>query len=204
MYEVFVNERPLILTDRIMEVTDGEYFMMNEESVLKAVKSLRKNKLPKAYLYHPNLEEILNKFSETIPKTVAAGGVVTNRDGKVLFIYRNNKWDLPKGVQKKKESLEDCAVREVEEETGVKGLKIENFLRTTYHVFKRGGKLRLKEVHWYAMRTKYTGRLKGEKKEGIEKVKWKGPRKIRKALDKSYVNIKILFEPRVPRHVPHR
>ncbi len=196
MYEVFVNERPLILTDKIVEVTDGEYFMMNEESVLKAVQGLRKGKLTKAYIYHPNLEEILNKFSETIPKVIAAGGVVTNPEGKVLFIYRNEKWDLPKGVIKKKETLEECAIREVEEETGVKKLKIENFLRTTYHVFKRNGEFRLKEVHWYAMTTDYDGKLKGQKKEGIVKVKWKGPRKIQKALEQSYINIKILFEPK--------
>ena len=105
MYEVFVNERLLILTDKIVEVTDGEYFRMNEESVLKAVQGLRKGKLAKAYIYHPNLEEILNKFSETIPKVIAAGGVVTNPEGKVLFIYRNDKWDLPKGVIKNHHSI---------------------------------------------------------------------------------------------------
>jgi len=27
------------------------------------------------------------------------------------------------------------------------------------------------------------------------KVKWKGPEKIRKALENSYINIRILFEP---------
>ena len=195
MYEVFVNERPLILTDRILKAPEEEYFMMNGDSVLSAVDALRKNKLQRAIIYHPNLEEIVNKFAEKIPKVVAAGGVVTNPKGKVLFIYRNDKWDLPKGVQKKKESLEECAIREVEEETGVRGLKIENFLRTTYHVFKRNGKYRLKEVHWYAMRTKYAGKLKGEKSEGIVKVKWKGPHKIQKALKNSYINIRILFEP---------
>ncbi len=195
MYKVFVNERPLILTDKIVESEEGEYFMMNDDAVQTAVDSLRKKKLSKAFIYHPNLEEILNKFAARIPLTVAAGGVVTNPEGKVLFIYRNKKWDLPKGKRKKKETLEECAIREVEEETGVKGLKIENFLRTTYHVFKRRGKYQLKEVHWYAMKTAYDGKLKGQKSEGIKKVKWKGPAKIQKALKKSYINIRILFEP---------
>ncbi len=194
MYKVFVNERPLILTDKIVEAGEGEYFPMNEDAVQTAVEALSKSKLPKAFIYHPNLEEILNKFTAQIPLKVAAGGVVTNPQGKVLFIYRNKKWDLPKGVIKKKETIEECAIREVKEETGVKRLKIENFLRTTYHVFKRNGKFQLKEVHWFAMRTDYDGPLKPEKSEGIKKVKWKGPRKIQKALKKSYVNIRILFE----------
>ena len=88
----------------------------------------------------------------------------------------------------------ECAIREVEEETGVQNLTIENFLRTTYHIFKRKGKLRLKEVHWYAMKTDYDGELVGEQTEGIEKVKWKGPKKIRLALENSYINIRILFK----------
>lgn len=196
MYEVFVNERPLVLTDKIEDPGEGRYFMMNKEEVFSAVNALRKNKLPKAYLYHPNREELLNKLAGYIPLVVAAGGVVTNKKGKVLFIYRNDKWDLPKGIIKKKESLEDCAIREVMEETGVKDLVIENFLRTTYHIFKRNGKLKLKEVHWYAMKTDYQGMLVGEASEGIEKVKWKGPRKIREALENSYVNIRVLFRPR--------
>lgn len=195
MYKVFVNERPLVLTDKILESADGEYFPLNSESVNLVVESLFKKKLTRAFIYHPNLEEILNKFTSHIPKVVAAGGVVTNPEGKVLFIYRNDKWDLPKGVIKKNEDLQFCAIREVEEETGVTGLEIENFLRTTYHVFKRNGKYKLKEVHWFAMKTDYEGKLKGQKEEGIERVKWKGPEKIKKALTNSYINIRILFEP---------
>jgi hypothetical protein len=61
-------------------------------------------------------------------------------------------------------------------------------------VFRRNGKYKLKEVHWYAMKTDYNGKLKGQKDEGIERVKWKGPEKIKKALSNSYINIKILFE----------
>lgn len=194
MYKVFVNELPLILTNKLSETGEGEYFLLNESSIQEAIKALKKKKLTVAYIYHPNHEEILKKFTKRIPLTVAAGGVVTNTEGKVLFIYRNEKWDLPKGKLDKGESIEDCALREVMEETGVKGLRIENFLRTTYHIYKNNGIPTLKQVHWFAMKTEYTGKLKPEKKEGIVKVKWKGPKKIQKALQNSYTNIKILFE----------
>ena len=194
MYKVFVNDSPLILTNRLSETVNGNYFLMNGPAIKDAINALAKNKLEEAFIYHPNNEEILKKFTKKIPMVVAAGGVVTNKLGKVLFIYRNDKWDLPKGKVDNGESLEECAIREVMEETGVKDLVIENFLRTTYHIFKRNGKYKLKEVHWYAMKTTYDGKLKGEKKEGIVKVKWKGPHKIRKALENSYTNIRILFE----------
>jgi len=193
MYKVFVNERPLILTNKLSETANGTYFLLNGDAIQEAIDALRKKKLKEAYIYHPNHEEILKKFTKKILLEVAAGGVVTNKKGQVLFIYRNDKWDLPKGKLDKGETIEECALREVEEETGVKKLKIENFLKTTYHIFKRNGTYKLKEVHWYAMKTSYKGKLKGQKSEGIERVKWKGPKKIEKALKKSYVNIRILF-----------
>ncbi|MGB5273637.1 MAG: NUDIX hydrolase [Flavobacteriaceae bacterium] len=193
MYKVFVNDLPLILTNKLSETTSGEYFLLNQEAIKAAITALNKNKLQVAYVYHPNHEEILKKFCKKIPLVRAAGGVVTNKAGKVLFIYRNDKWDLPKGKLDKGETFEECALREVAEETGVQGLVLENFLKTTYHVFKSNGKYKLKEVHWYAMRTSYAGPLVGQANEGIVKVKWKGPGKIKKALENSYTNIKILF-----------
>ena len=194
MYKVFVNDSPLILTNRLSETVNGNYFLLNGTAIKVAINALVKNKLEEAFIYHPNNEEILKKFTKKIPLVVAAGGVVTNKKGKVLFIYRNDKWDLPKGKLDKGETLEECAIREVMEETGVTDLTVENYLRTTYHIFKRNGKYKLKEVHWYAMKTAYEGKLKGEKKEGIIKVKWKGPRKIKQALENSYTNIRVLFE----------
>lgn len=194
MYKVFVNELPLILTNKLSENTDGKYFMMNDEDILSAIKALKKKKLASAIVYHPNPEELLKRFTKVAPLIVAAGGVVTNPEGKVLFIYRNDKWDLPKGKLDKGETIEQCALREVAEETGVKDLVMENFLKTTYHIISNNGSYSLKQVHWYAMKTDYTGKLVPEEKEGIEKVKWKGPVKIQKALQNSYANIKILFE----------
>ncbi|GMN05691.1 NUDIX domain-containing protein [Croceitalea sp. MTPC5] len=193
MYKVFVNESPLILTNEKPDNSVGNVFLMDDNAIDYAITSLSKNLLSEAYIYDPS-EQILEKFSSKIPIVVAAGGLVRNKKGKVLFIFRNKKWDLPKGKLDKGESIEDAAIREVEEETGVKGLVIDKYLRTTYHIFKRGGKYKLKKVFWFTMDTSYNGALVAQEDEGITKVKWKGPKKIKKALKKSYFNIKILFE----------
>ena len=51
----------------------------------------------------------------------AAGGVVV-RDGKLLLVHRPryDDWTLPKGKLDPGESFEDAAIREVEEETGLR------------------------------------------------------------------------------------
>ncbi|TAI46745.1 NUDIX hydrolase [Flagellimonas allohymeniacidonis] len=194
MYKVFVNESPLVLTNERPEKANGNLFSMESDSILKAITALAKGKLKTAYIYHPDETKILEVFKHKIPVVVAGGGFVTNPKGKVLFIYRNNKWDLPKGKVDKGESIEKAAIREVEEETGVKGLTIDRFLRTTYHIFRRNGEYILKVVHWFAMTTDYDGELQGQIDEGIQKVKWKGRKKTKKALENSYFNIKVLFK----------
>lgn len=194
MYKVFVNELPLLLTDKLPERSNNEIFSVTQESILKAIKALMTNKISSAIIYDPDGEALLKKFSNIIPKVVAAGGRVKNSRGKYLFIYRNDKWDLPKGKLDKGEGIKTAAIREVEEETGVNRLKIEGFLATTYHIFKRSGEYRLKEVHWFDMSTDYDHKLVPQLNEGITKVKWKGPKKTNKALKNSYVTIKSLFE----------
>lgn len=193
MYKVFVNESPLILTNQRPENDSGNVFLMEDDAINYAITALSKKLLDIAYIYD-STEEILEKFSMKIPIVVAAGGMVRNEKGKVLFIFRNDKWDLPKGKLDKGESIEKAAIREVEEETGVKDLTIKNYLKTTYHIFKRNGEYRLKKVVWFDMISSYSGKLTPQKNEGITKVKWKGSKKIEKALKNSYLNIKLLFE----------
>ena len=85
-------------------------------------------------------------------------------------------------------------MREVEEETGVNGLSIEEKLQKTYHVFKRNGRYKLKITTWYAMHSTFEGTPEGQAEEGIEKVVWVNPKKIPTLLKNSYENIKLLFE----------
>ena len=112
----------------------------------------------------------------------------------VTTIFRNGKWDLPKGGTNKGEEIEDTAMREVEEETGVNGLSISKKLQKTYHIFKRNGVYKLKITHWFEMHSTYDGIPVGQAEEGIEKVEWKNPEQIKEALKNSYENIKLLFE----------
>ena len=85
-------------------------------------------------------------------------------------------------------------MREVEEETGVKKLKLISFAGMTYHVFRRNNQYRLKETYWFHMTTNFSGKLKPEAQEGITKAEWKGPTKMAKALENSYGNIKFLLD----------
>ena len=193
MYKVFVNDIPIILST---EKDLGEKYVsipLKEVKFKRIIKKINKGKLLYVNLYHSKEEKLLKHLFKKLPVVTAGGGMVLNPENDVLFIYRNGRWDLPKGKVEKGESIEEGAVREVEEETGVKNLEISKFLMTTYHVFQRKGKYKLKVTYWYEMTTNYTGELVPEESEGIQKVKWKNMEKAQKALQKSYANIKLLF-----------
>ncbi|MEN9488812.1 MAG: hypothetical protein RL494_1077 [Bacteroidota bacterium] len=194
MYKVFVNDKPLFLTNEIKKETDFKFFLLESADINQIIIHFFQNKIQKAYLYHPDEKEIMKTLKDKIPVSKAGGGYVYNKNGAVLFIFRNGKWDLPKGGIEKGEEIEDTAIREVEEETGVTGLKITKKLQKTYHVFKRNGKYKLKITHWYEMKTNFEGTPKGQLEEGIEKVAWLTPEEIKEALKNSYENIKLLFE----------
>ncbi|HLP63909.1 NUDIX hydrolase [Flavobacterium sp.] len=194
MYKVFVNDKPLFLTNEIAKETDFQLFLLESVDIEQLIVKMFNNKIKKAYLYYPDEKEILKKVKEKIPVCKAGGGLVYNKKGEVLFIYRNGKWDLPKGGKEKGEEIDLTAMREVEEETGVDKLKIKNKLQKTYHVFKRNGKYKLKITHWYSMTTTFDGVLIPQANEGIEKVAWLNPEQVQEALKNSYENIKLLFE----------
>jgi 8-oxo-dGTP pyrophosphatase MutT (NUDIX family) len=194
MYKVFVNDKPLFLTNEISKETDFQLFLLESIDIEQLIVKIFQNKIQKACLYHPDESEIMKTLKAKIPVNKAGGGLVYNKKGEVLFIFRNGKWDLPKGGIEKGEEIEDTAMREVEEETGVGKLRIINKLQKTYHIFKRNGKYKLKITHWFEMQSDFEGIPHGQVEEGIEKVAWLNPVEIKEALKNSYENIKLLFE----------
>lgn len=194
MYKVFINDKPLFLTNEISKETDFQLFLLESIDIEQLIVKIFQNKIQKAYLYHPDEKEIMKTLKAKIPVCKAGGGLVRNKKGEVLFIFRNGKWDLPKGGIEKGEDIEDTALREVEEETAVNKLEIINKLQKTYHIFKRNGIYKLKITHWYEMYSDFEGLPHGQIEEGIEKVAWLNDDQIKEALQNSYENIKLLFE----------
>ncbi|WP_179376688.1 NUDIX hydrolase [Winogradskyella wichelsiae] len=192
MYTIYVGDKPIILTTENTKETDFKSFLLKSVNIGKVIKTLNNTDLKAVHLIHKNEDKLLKKFLKLLPNVVAGGGKVYNDKGEILFIYRNDKWDLPKGKAERNETIEETAIREVEEETGVEGLKIVKAIPTTYHIFKRHGKLRIKITHWFEMKTSFNGQLFPQEKEGITKVEWLDDKASQKALENSYANIRIL------------
>ena len=124
-------------------------------------------------------------------KVLAAGGVVVNEENEMLFIYRHSKWDLPKGHVEKDESFEDCALREVKEETGIVNLYINRFIGTTEHEYFDSylDTDAIKETHWFEMRSGKNESLLPQAEEGIEWIRWIPKEDVFLFLKNSYKNI---------------
>ncbi|WP_062059946.1 NUDIX hydrolase [Aquimarina longa] len=196
MYKVFVNNTPIILSTKksikdykMIPIKDADFPTIIRDILSKEAL----NKEAKYHLYHKKEDKLIDHLYMKLPVVIAGGGKVYNSSKKILFIYRNGKWDLPKGKAEKNEDMETTAIREVEEETGVKDLVVNKFLYKSYHVFKRNGEFRLKVTYWFEMKTSYDGKLIPQINEGITKVKWKNRKRAKKALLDSYANIKQLF-----------
>ena len=194
MYKVFFNQKPIFLTTELVPQTDRTPVMFikfsTPENIVKALKSKKNECL---FLYHQKENKLWMHFLRHFPIVEAAGGLVRHEDGRFLFIYRNDKWDLPKGRIEKNEPIRIAAVREVEEETGVDGLEIVKPLIETFHVFNRNGKYKLKKTFWFEMKTASTVTLIPQLNEGIEQAVWVFEKEIPHKFENAYENIKQVY-----------
>lgn len=154
MYKVFFNENLIVFTEKptIMQGFHTEKFIdFNSQFFLKGTIY---GPMAKIQVICDNLENDWKRFLLNFKVRKAAGGVVENEYNELLWIYRFDKWDLPKGHIEAGESKEIAAIREVEEECGISQLNIKKELETTYHIFKHKEKWVLKISYWFLMSTK--------------------------------------------------
>ena len=181
MYKIYINETPLLLQDisaRSKEKLDAEKVLQaryvgKQKSLFHYIDLLEKNpKVDEIRLLATDLEKLWEDFTDLYKIIKAAGGVVTNPKGEILFILRMGWWDLPKGKIEKGESIEDAALREVEEETGCSGLKLGRKLIETYHTYKtKKGKRILKKTYWFHMEAEKQD-LVPQTEDNIELAEW--------------------------------
>jgi 8-oxo-dGTP pyrophosphatase MutT (NUDIX family) len=137
-----------------------------------------------------NAEAQIRNFYKVVK---AAGGVVYNADQKILLMYRLGKWDFPKGKRDDGEKSKQTAVREVEEECGIK-VKLGQKLCTTWHTYAMGNNKILKRTKWYRMECLDDSAMKPQTEEGIEELCWMNEKEIQKALMNSYSSIRFVFD----------
>ena len=195
MYKVFYNQKPLFFTTDLTNNSDETPLLfIKYTSALVIVKALRNKNTKAVYLYHPKKEKLEKHFLKHFLVVEAAGGLVEHTDGRYLFIYRNDKWDLPKGKIEKNEVIIDAAIREVMEETGVGDLMVTKPLNTTYHVFNSKGKFKLKKTYWFLMKSNYNAPLVPQEEENIQAAVWRSKTDFTLLMQNAYENIKILLE----------
>jgi len=191
-YTVYIFDKAITITDNLLESNRYVYAFASvdlDEMIIK----LQSNILPEVYLYHPNIHEAWEIFKNHFDVIEAAGGIVQNDENKFLFIFRNGKWDLPKGKMEAGENPAETAIREVKEECGIQNIEIDRFLLDTYHLFNENNKKRLKITHWFKMHELDKSPLIPQEEEGIERVEWLDINANNFPLHNSYENIKLLF-----------
>ncbi|MEC8324086.1 MAG: NUDIX domain-containing protein [Bacteroidota bacterium] len=193
MQKIFVGNKPIILTTEVKKEINFKNFLIDSVGIEKILSTLKKDKFKAIHLIGSDLDRMLKIFLKFLPNVIAGGGKVMNPSGQILFIFRNGKWDLPKGKSETRETIDQTALREVKEETGIKGLHITKPLEITYHIFKRNNKYQIKKTYWFEMFSDYKGDLKPQLSEGITKVKWIDPKKLKKVKKNIYANIEGLL-----------
>ena len=191
MYKVFFNDRRLILTDNFtkhFQVNYGLFYKYRNGEDLKELINLyfKLSRIDTLYVFHSDIDELRDAFRECFIPIFAAGGLVRNEQGDFLLIHRRGKWDLPKGKLAENESYEAAALREVEEECGIRKTEIIRPLLSTYHTYAYKDDLALKRTTWFEML--YTGSEapKPQTSEDIKEVKWVSPEQVESYLEENY------------------
>lgn len=198
---VYFNEKPVYLCDamdaELKEITHHPDAVFIDEFSTPAINSLlheiKKEDFHAGIVLHHNIEELKKAFFKHFTIIEAAGGIVQNDKKDILFIFRRGKWDLPKGKLEKKETPETAASREVEEETGVKGLKLKKKIGETYHTYDEFGKHILKISHWFYFTCNSKQELQPQTEEDISETKWIKTKDIREPMSNTYENIKDIM-----------
>lgn len=197
MYKVFINDKPVILLGNPQDISEGlsalQSFEVNGSKSLKNLldRHFFNNPTPESIALYNNIsaEKLLSDFISLFWFLKASGGIVKNRNNERLFIYRFGRWDLPKGKLEKHENEAEAALREVEEETGIKGHRLISELPATFHMYEHKGRKVLKKTFWFAMEYDGNEPLVPQLEEEITAAGWFGTDQIRELLSNTYTSL---------------
>jgi len=196
--KVYYNNKPLILTD------DRKAFFSAHQSLTgylsfdaampvdytNALQQLMSPDVNGVVMQEPSIDSIMQHLGSLYSTIQAGGGVVYNERGEILMIYRRGKWDLPKGKLDAGETIAECAVREVGEETGAKNLTLGEQICDTYHLYNERNKNYLKQSTWFRMTCAGNPILTPQALEDIKDARWVSPHELLPYMGNTYEAIK--------------
>lgn len=196
--KIYINNKPLILTNSadyyIMHNPVASGYMLAKGAFKRNFRILQQHLKAwgsiGAIIEDISVNTLHNCLFEVYEPMEAAGGVVCNDNQEILMIYRRGKWDLPKGKKEDGESNEQCAIREVMEETGLEQIELDRKIHTTYHVYSHNMKEVLKTTCWYMMKVKGKPLLMPQEEENILEAKWISIKELEYYLGQTYEGIK--------------
>lgn len=208
MYKVFFNDSSIQIGEEskkssknnITQTIDCENPMFVRE-LISQIEST--DKILHFVIRNRDDRHLWNCLKSQLTQLPAAGGLVRRDDHSFLFIKRLGVWDLPKGKIEKKETPERAAIREVEEECGVRGLQIIRQLDSTFHLYRSPylnfpDNLVLKETKWFLMNCEGEQSLVSQGEENIEEVRWFPADKLQEVMDNTYSSLREFLEKALP------
>lgn len=186
-----INSKPLVKFDKEAILVD---ITSKDELRLTYAELINKKDLNQIYFFNPDIELLFGYFSSLFQVIEAAGGLVRNKKMEWLFIFRNGKWDLPKGKIEKEESIKTAAIREVQEECSIGELTIIKDLPSTYHIYYINEKAILKRTYWFEMTCEDDSELIPQIEEGITEVKWIAAKDLKQVYENTYESVKEVLQ----------
>ncbi len=192
MYRIFKDDCTIFLVDSLEHSKESGFFYWENQD-RESINQLIIKYPAYLYFYHKDLEELFHQFQSKFISIIAAGGLVFNASRNLLVIYRNGKWDLPKGKVEEDEAIDLAAIREVQEECGLSHIEIQDFFGKTYHLYDLNTNSYFKTTHWFLMESIQAEELRPQLEEGIEEVKWISIDKLDFVFQNTFRNIKELI-----------
>jgi ADP-ribose pyrophosphatase YjhB (NUDIX family) len=197
-YKIYYNDRVVVLTPKVsksIEKDDGLFYKYQSKEeffeLLNAFESFAH--INTLNIFYDRLDELLGLVKSSYTVVEAAGGLVQNKEGAILAIFRRGKWDLPKGKVEKGEFYTQTALREVQEECGLKQIEIGKHLMDTFHIYTENGIKIFKRTVWYNMLLTDDVMPVPQTSEDITEVKWFDYNTIGEVIKNTYASLKDIF-----------
>ncbi|HLP56059.1 MAG TPA: NUDIX domain-containing protein [Fluviicola sp.] len=197
MYKVFIDNKVILFTKewkKSLKTQDFVLFNTLDSGGFDFVKC--RDDLPIGCLLivlTDSPEETIRSVFCDYDFVEAAGGLV-KRKNKYLFIERHGLWDIPKGKMEKNELPEVTAVREIEEECGIRVPKIKKLIGITFHTYDYKGKPTLKKNWWYSLDYDGPKTTAPQSEEDITKAVWLSKKEWDVVRENTYASIREVLD----------